>query len=171
MDAQRLADALRRDSVVGTYYPPVAVRELRELCRYRHAVVPVRTALVSRLRAVLLRQGVTDGRRLARTRSDAWLTAIRLPPRAAASVAGLRRLLAAVRTEAASADREVLAVAAVDPIAQQLQAIPGFGPILSLMVRAEIGALERFPRPAIWRATPAWSRAWTRALGAFATAA
>ena len=34
-----------------------------------------------------------------------------------------------------------------DPIAQQLQAIPGLGPVLSLMVRAEVGDLQRFPTP------------------------
>jgi transposase len=147
LDARRLADALRRDSVVGIYYPPLAIRELRELCRYRYALVQVRTALINRLRAVLLRQGVVDRRRLARTRSDAWLESVALPPRATASVAGLRRLLTAVRTEAAAADREVLAAAAADPIAQRLQAIPGLGPVLSLMVRAEVGVLERFPTP------------------------
>jgi len=61
LDARRLADALRRDSVVGIYYPPLAIREMRELCRGRHAVVQVRTSLVNRLRAVLLRQGVVGG--------------------------------------------------------------------------------------------------------------
>jgi len=147
LDARRLADALRRDSVVGIYYPPIAIRELRELCRYRHALVQVRTALINRLRAVLLRQGVVDKRRLARTRTDAWLETLALPPRAAASVGGLRRLLTTVRAEAAAADRDVLAAAAADPIAPRLQAIPGLGPVLSLMVRAEIGALERFPTP------------------------
>jgi transposase len=147
LDARRLADALRRDSVVGIYYPPIAIRELRELCRYRHAVVQVRTALVNRLRAVLLRQGIVDGRRLARTPSDAWLEALTMPPRAAHSITGLRRLLTAVRAEVTYADREVLAAAAADPIAQRLQAIPGLGPVLSLMVRAEIGALDRFPTP------------------------
>jgi transposase len=55
LDARRLADALRRDSVVGIYFPPVAIRELRELCRFRLAVVQIRTALIQRLRAVLLR--------------------------------------------------------------------------------------------------------------------
>src|SRR6187455_1698621 len=47
LDARRLADALRRDSVVGIYYPPIAIRELRELCRSRHALVQVRTALIN----------------------------------------------------------------------------------------------------------------------------
>ena len=80
LDARRLADALRRDSVVGIYYPPLAIRELRELCRARHALVQTRTALINRLRAMLLRQGVTDARRLARTSDDGWLMALALPP-------------------------------------------------------------------------------------------
>jgi hypothetical protein len=36
LDARRLADALRRDSVVSVYVPPPAIRELREVCRNRH---------------------------------------------------------------------------------------------------------------------------------------
>jgi transposase len=147
LDARRLADALRRDSVVGIYYPEPAIRELRELCRYRHAMVQVRTALINRLRAVLLRQGVVDRRRLARTVNDAWLETLTLPPRAAASVAGLRRVLAAVRTETAEADRAVLALAAADPIATTLQQIPGMGPVLALLIRAEVGEIRRFPTP------------------------
>jgi transposase len=147
LDARRLADALRRDSVVGIYYPPMAIRELRELCRYRHAIVQVRTALINRLRAVLLRQGIVDGRRLARTRSDGWLETLPLPPRAAASVAGLRGLLTTVRAEVARADREVQAAAVRDPIVQQLQPIAGVGPVLGLMIRAEIGDVRRFPTP------------------------
>src|SRR5215468_3287355 len=86
LDARRLADALRRDSVVGIYYPALAVRELREVCRSRYALVQVRTAVINRLRAVLLRQGVTDARRLAKTRDDGWLETLAVPPRAAASV-------------------------------------------------------------------------------------
>ena len=145
LDARRLADALRRDSVVGIYYPPPAIRELRELCRYRHAIVQVRTALINRLRAVLLRQGIVDGRRLARTRDDGWLATLAVPPRAAASIAGLRALLTTVRAEVATADREVQTVANGDPIVQQLQATAGIGPILGLMIRAEVGDIRRFP--------------------------
>jgi transposase len=46
LDARRLADALRRDSVSSIYYPPSAIRELRELTRYRHALVQTRTKLI-----------------------------------------------------------------------------------------------------------------------------
>jgi transposase len=145
LDARRLADALRRDSVVGIYYPPLAIREVRELCRTRHALVQVRTALINRLRAVLLRQGLADARRLAKTPDDGWLTTLALPPRAAASAATLRVVLASVRTEAARAEAEIRRATAADPIAIRLQQLRGIGPLLALTIRAEIGEIHRFP--------------------------
>jgi transposase len=145
LDARRLADALRRDSVVGIYYPPVAIREVRELCRARHALVQVRTALINRLRAVLLRQGIADARRLARTADDGWLDGLNLPPQAAASVARLRRVLATVRHEAAQAETEVRRMSEADPIAITLQQLRGIGPVLAMTIRAEIADIRRFP--------------------------
>jgi transposase len=145
LDARRLADALRRDSVVGIYYPPMAIRELRELCRSRHALVQIRTALINRLRAVLLRQGVADARRLAKTADDGWLEELTLPARAAASVTTLRHVLAVVRTEAARAEGEVRRATEADPFAITLQQLRGIGPVLALTIRAEIGDIGRFP--------------------------
>ena len=94
---------------------------------------------------MLLRQGLVDRRRLAQTPSDAWLEALTLPARAAASVAGLRRMLTAVRGEATTVETEVQVAAAADPIATALQQIPGIGPVLSLMIRAEVGTYIAFP--------------------------
>jgi transposase len=145
LDARRLADALRRDSVVGIYYPPLAIRELRELCRGRHTLVQARTRLLQRLRAILLRHGIVEARRL--VQQDAVLDALALPPRALASVASLRRVLAVVRTEVRIVEREVLTLATTDPIAVALQRLPGIGPRLALMIRAEIGDIRRFPTP------------------------
>jgi len=54
LDAQRLADALRRDSVVGIYYPPVAIRDLRELCRYRCHLARLQASLTQRIHALLV---------------------------------------------------------------------------------------------------------------------
>lgn len=145
LDARRLADALRRDSIVGIYHPPRAIRELRELCRTRHALIRVRTAVVNRLRAVLLRHGLVDARRLARATDDGWLGQLALPPRAAASVAALRTVLAVVRTEVARADTAVQQASAGDPVAIALQQLRGIGPTLALTIRAEIGDIGRFP--------------------------
>src|SRR5262249_23777017 len=148
LDARRLADALRRDSVGGIYYPPPAIRELRGLCRGRHALVHVRTATINRLRAVLLRQGIVDRRGLARAVSDAWLDQLTLPPRASATVTALRRVLSSIRTQVLVADAEVRAVAAQDAVAPGLQQIRGVGPVLALTIRAEMGDIRHFPPPA-----------------------
>jgi transposase len=143
LDARRLADALRRDSVVGIYYPPVAIRELRELCRGRHTLVQERTRIVQRVRALLLRHGIVEARRLVKT--DAALDTVTLPPQAAESLAALRRVLALVRTEIGHVERVVRTQAAADPIVSALQRVPGLGPTLALLIRAEIGDIRRFP--------------------------
>ena len=148
LDARRLADALRRESVVGIYYPPPAIRELRELCRMRHALIQLRTAVINRLRAALLRQGVADARRLAKTTRDDWLETLGLSPAAAAGVTGLRQVLASVRGEAQRADAAVRQASEGDPIACALQQLTGIGPVLALTIRAEIGTITRFATPA-----------------------
>ena len=168
LDARRLADALRRDSVVGIYHPPLEIRELRELCRGRHTLVQLRTRLLQRLRALLLRHGIVEARRL--VRRDAVLDGLVLPPRAAATVASLRRMLAGVRAEITTIDRDVQQLAQQDPIAIRLQQIPGVGPVLALLIRAEIGEVRRFPTPG-HLATRGWCRAWRRARAGTATAA
>lgn len=60
LDARRLADALRRDSVVGIYYPPPVIRDLRELCRYRGQLARTQASLKPRIHALLLRHGVQE---------------------------------------------------------------------------------------------------------------
>jgi transposase len=144
LDARRLADALRRDRVVGIYYPPLAIREWRELCRPRLAIVQCRTAVINRLRAVRLRQGISDARRRAATADDGWLERLALPPRAAARVRGLRQLLAVMRAQTQRLTADVSAVAAHDSIATALQQLRGVGPVLALTIRAEIGDIRRF---------------------------
>lgn len=148
LDAQRLADALRRDSVVSIYYPPVAIRELRELCRSRHALVQTRTRLIARTRALLLRHGRADGpTRLHTPAGLAWLTGVTLAPQAAASLARLRRLIETTTTELTAVSAEVTATAAADPIVARLATVPGIGLTLGLLIRAEIGTSERFATP------------------------
>src|SRR6188508_2831311 len=142
LDARRLADAVRRESVVSIYYPPRAIREVRELCRSRHALVQTRTALLLRLRALLLRHGISETpRQLQTARGQAWLTTLTLPPQAAASVARLSRVIGQTTRELEAVTADVVAEATGDPIVQRLQTIPGIGPTLGLLVRAEIGTM------------------------------
>jgi len=147
LDARRLADALRRESVVSIYIPPVAVRELRELCRGRHHLVRVRTRVVQTIRALLLRSGVGDPpvTRLYSPRGLAWVAAVHLPADSDAVLRRLERVLHRVHEEASAADAAVRARASTDPIVHALETIAGMGPVLGLTLRAEIGAITRFP--------------------------
>jgi transposase len=84
LDARRLADALRRDSVVSIYIPPPEIRALREVCRGRHQVVRLRTRLAQMIRALLLRcdAGEPPSTTLFAARALAWLATVELPPEA-----------------------------------------------------------------------------------------
>jgi transposase len=147
LDARRLADALRRDSVVRIYIPPPEIRALREVCRGRHQLVRLRTRLAQMIRALLLRcaAGEPPGSTLHAARALAWLTMVQLAPEAAASqLRRLERLYRAVHADALAADAEVKTYAACDPIACALATITGVGPILGLTLRAEIGDATRF---------------------------
>ena len=145
LDAQRLADALRRDSVVGIYYPPPAIRDLRELGRYRCHLARLQASLKQRIRALLLRHGVVTPAALFTHRGTAWLDRLVLEGWAGSELRGLRTVLADVRRQLVPVLAAMRTVAGTDPIAQALDRLPGFGPVFSVTVCAEVGTIARFP--------------------------
>ena len=148
LDARRLADALRRDSVVSIYIPPPAIREMREACRGRHQLVRLRTRLAQMIRALLLRTdaGEPPGTRLHAAAALTWLAQVQLAPEADRSLRRLERLYRAIHADAQAADLEAKQRAAADPIAVALDALVGIGPVLALTIRAEVGDIARFRR-------------------------
>ena len=145
LDAQRLADALRRDSVVGIYYPPPAIRDLRELCRYRCHLARLQGSVKQRIQALLLRQGVVVPVRLWGHRGTAWLDTAPLTGWAGTSLGGLRQVLTDVRRQLVPVLATMRHIAATDSVARALDARPGFGPVFSVTLRAEVGDIARFP--------------------------
>ena len=146
LDARRLADALRRESVVSVYIPLPWIRELREICRGRHQVVRLRTRVSQMIRALLLRSGGPDlpARQVYSARGRRWLAAVALPPEAAPTLQRLVRVLETLHAEARAAEAVVGARAAADPVARALDTLVGIGPVLALTLRAEIGDGTRF---------------------------
>lgn len=149
LDARRLADAVRRDSVVAVWYPPPALRDLRELSRYRISLVRTATTLRQRLRALLLRHGLSvRAADLGSPTGTAAVQRVGLPGWADRGREGLQALLREVLDRLAPIDAAVARAGAADPIVQALDALPGIGLILGVTIRAEVGAIERFPSPA-----------------------
>lgn len=149
LDARRLADALRRESVVSIYIPPPPIRDWRELCRHRLTLTQLRTRVLQRTRALLLRHGLGDPptTRLRSVAGQAWLDQITLPRHAQHALAALRQLDRDLTAHLGCVDADVAREAAGDPIVRQLQRVWGIGPVLGLMLRAEIGDIRRFPTP------------------------
>lgn len=150
LDARRLADALRRQSVVAVYIPSPAIRQLRELCRYRATLVRVRTSLKQRLHALLLRQGLAAPRLsdLFGARGRQWLTTVTIDGWAGDSFRGLSALYHTIDAQLAPVEQTVQQAARCDPIVRALDQIPGIAAVLGLMIRAEIGTIRRFAHPA-----------------------
>jgi transposase len=124
---------------------PPAVRELRELVRYRAKLVALRSGLKAQVHAELAKQGVrvpmSDLFGVAGTR---LLDELRLERAYAQRVASLRRLLAAYHQEITLLGREIATALANDAGYLAIQAIPGVGPVLAAVFVAEIGDVHRF---------------------------
>ena len=150
LDARRLADALRRESVVSIYFPRPAIRDLRELCRHRLMLTQMRTRVLQRMRALLLRQGLGDPptRRLRSAAGQTWLDQVVLPPHAQRALSTLRQIERDLTAQLAPVEAVIAREALADPIVRRLQTVHGIGPVLGLMLRAEIGDISRFPTPA-----------------------
>lgn len=109
-------------------------------------MVRLRTRVVQAIRALLLR---VDGPEppvtsLIGVKGLAWLQTVHVDDTSEATLRRLERVLRTVHAEARAAEAAVKATAAADPIAVALTQIVGIGPILSVVLRAEIGTIARF---------------------------
>jgi transposase len=127
---------------------PPALRELRELVRYRAKLVALRSGLKAQVHGVLAKEGVgVPMSDLFGKAGLALLDHTRLAPAYQLRVTSLLELIDAY-------DREVDRLNAVVTTRlgdhrgyKAIQAIPGVGPILGAVFVAEIGDVRRFPRP------------------------
>jgi transposase len=144
-DAANLGDLLRMGRLPEAWLAPPAVRELRELVRYRAKLVALRSSLKAQVHAVLAKEGVrvsmSDLFGVAGTR---LLEELRLPRAYGLRVASLRELLGALDQQIAMLGREIGSALAGDVGYLAIQAIPGVGPVLAAIFVAEIGEVGRF---------------------------
>jgi transposase len=137
-----------------TWLAPPEVRERREWMRHRADLVKVQTEAKSRIHAIFHRHGVFhDFSDLFGSKGRAFLGELcregrhaggQLPPGALAALRGQVRLLGQIRAQLSEIAKKLRHELAHDELTRRLATIPGFGRILSHVVRAEIGQIERF---------------------------
>ena len=144
-DAADLADLLRMGRLPEAWIAPGEVREVRELTRYRHKLVGLRTSCKDQVHAVLAKLGIpvacTD---IFGTQGTQWLDELRLPQPYAGKVTSLRQLIGELSTEIIMLSEVIASLLAGDRGYQVIQELPGIGPVLAAVIVAEIGDVTRF---------------------------
>ena len=144
-DAADLADLLRMGRLAEAWIAPPDVRELRELTRYRHKLVHLRTSCKDQVHAVLAKLGVpVTCSDIFGVAGSAWLDQLGLPQPYAGKVTSLRQLTAELTGEITMLSEVIADLAAGDRGYQVIQQLPGIGPVLAAVITAEIGDVTRF---------------------------
>ena len=104
----------------------------------------MRTRVLQRMRALLLRQGLGDPptKRLRSAAGQAWLDALVLPTQAHRVLITLRQIERDLCAQLQPVEADIAREALADPIVRQLQTMHGIGPVRGLMLRAEIGDIR-----------------------------
>lgn len=142
-DVAALAEANRRGWYRAAHRVSAAQRETRQRLRTRRQLVQMRTGAVSLIRS-LIKQ---DGYRLPSCTAayvPVRLAQLALPPRLAATLAPLARLIETATAEIVALDRDLHERAAADPIVQRLMTVPGVGVIVALTFRTQLDTIDRF---------------------------
>src|SRR6266536_598961 len=144
-DAADLADLLRMGRLPEAWIAPHEVRELRELTRYRHKLVHLRTSCKDQVHGVLAKLGVpVTCSDIFGTAGSAWLDGLRIPQPYAGKVTSLRHLAGELTTEITMLSEVIASLLAGDRGYQVIQQLPGIGPVLAAVIIAEIGDVTRF---------------------------
>ena len=144
-DAADLADLLRMGRLPEAWIAPQEIRELREITRYRHKLVKLRTSCKDQVHGVLAKLGIAVTHSdIFGTGGQAWLDGLQLPQPYAGKVTSLRQLTGELTTEITMLSDVIGDLLAGDRGYQAIQQLPGIGPVLAAVIVAEIGDITRF---------------------------
>ena len=127
---------------------PPAIRELREMTRYRHTLSQLRGGLKAQVHAVMGKNGVLPKwTTMWGPAGTAQLDSLELPMAYSLRLESLRDLIELYGREIEILDRRIHLTLKDDKGYKAVQAIHGVGPVLAAVFVAEIGDVTRFPSP------------------------
>jgi transposase len=144
-DARDLADLLRLGRLAEAWIASPAVREVRELVRYRAKLVQLRSGLKAQVHAVMAKEGVLP------TMTDMFCQAgqreldrMALGDVYVIRVESLRDLIEVYDREIAMLERKIHRLLRNHPGYEAIQALNGVGRTIAAIFVAEIGDVSRF---------------------------
>lgn len=147
-DAADLADLLRMGRLPESWIAPPHTRELRELARYRHKLVGLRTSLKDQGAAVVAKAGLrVPASDLYGRAGRTWLHAQDLSEAYRLRIGSILDLIDTLTAHIGELDSALQDRLHADPRYRAVRTIPGIGPVFAALLVAEIGDVTRFPGP------------------------
>ena len=145
LDAKMLAHLLRANLIAESYVPPKEVRELRDLTRLRKALIEDRTRIKNRVHAILARNGIMDYPNPFTKKGREFLESAELSEVDRKLLEINLSIIDKINEEIKEIDRIIQEKAKIDGDALLLTTIPGISYYSALLIKAEIGDVNRFP--------------------------
>jgi transposase len=141
VDSKAIAELVRLDALPSAYMPPRDVAELREKVRRRAFLVRERTKLRVKVRSTLTYEGVKppSDHGLFTEKGVEWLHSLGLEP-----VESYIRVIEVLDEEIKQLSRHLKEMAGEDEEVGLLMTIPGVGYYTALLVKGEVGEINRF---------------------------
>jgi len=141
VDSRAIAELVRLDSLPKSYMPPPDIAALREKVRRRAFLVRERAKLMAKIRGVLAYEGVKppDGCGLFTRKGVDWLISLGLEP-----INCYLRVIEVLNGEIRRLNLELKCLASLDEDVRLLMTIPGIGYYTALLIKAEVGDVNRF---------------------------
>jgi transposase len=145
VDARTLAQLLRTGFLPEAYAPPMEIRRLRALHRYRMRLVQMQTRWKNRVHALLARSGIEhEESDLFGVRGQQWLQQLDLGKGYQRELEGTLGLLDGLGGEIKSLERVLRQQLRQDEMGKLIRTVPGIGVILGHVILMETGEIERF---------------------------
>jgi transposase len=151
IDSETLAYLLRADLIPEAYLRDKSNLQRQKILRMRSFYIKLRTQVKNRVHALIDGQG-EEIRETAKGYSDLfgkgglrWLGELRLKDPDEKMLRGLLEVYELLCKQVRAADRIVKEIVDSDEDCELLKSIPGIGEFLAVLIKTEIGDIERFP--------------------------
>lgn len=146
IDSTILAHLLRADLLPLSYVPPKPIRMQRELLRYRASLVRIQTGIKNRVHVILAKNNITHNfSDLFGKQGKEFLSSLSLPEVYQKAIDGYLSILNELDEQIKAVDEMIVVSAKDDEDAKLLVTIPGMGYYSALLIKSEIGDINRFP--------------------------
>lgn len=146
LDAEGLAELLRRDMVPKVFIPPREIRDTRELLRYRISLVRIRTSVKNRIHGILHKNGVNSPfSDLFGKGGRVYIASLSLHPCYTHILTGYLALVEFLDELISNVEKEIYKKPLVKTKdIQLLLALPGVGELSAFVIKYETIDIKRF---------------------------